>query len=73
MNSSTEEIKSRINVVDLIGEYIKLQKAGVNWKAPCRSGIGVLMPASCPQRSPSVGLSPSEHVVVGYLWSVDVR
>lgn len=35
MNSSVEEIKSRINVVDLIGEYIKLNKAGTNYKAPC--------------------------------------
>lgn len=35
MNHAVEEIKSRINVVDLIGEYIRLQKGGANWKALC--------------------------------------
>ena len=31
----TDQIKERINVVDLIGEYLKLEKAGSNWKALC--------------------------------------
>lgn len=30
-----EQIRSRINIVDLIREYIELKKAGANWKAPC--------------------------------------
>ncbi len=30
-----EQIKSRINIVDLISEYIPLKKAGVNYKANC--------------------------------------
>jgi DNA primase len=35
MNNVTEQIKERINVVDLIGEYLKLEKAGSNYKALC--------------------------------------
>lgn len=30
-----EQIKSRINIVDLLREYIELKKAGANWKALC--------------------------------------
>jgi len=32
---SKEQIKSRINIVDLIREYIEVKKAGANWKALC--------------------------------------
>lgn len=30
-----EQIKSRVNIVDLIREYIEIKKAGANWKALC--------------------------------------
>ena len=35
MNSDVEDVKSRINVVDLVGEYVRLTKAGSNWRALC--------------------------------------
>jgi DNA primase len=33
--NAAEDVKSRINIVDLIGEYIRLNKSGINWKGLC--------------------------------------
>src|SRR5258708_36739790 len=30
-----EAIKSKINIVDLVGEYLTLKKSGINFKANC--------------------------------------
>lgn len=35
MSSNVDQIKSRLSVTDLIGSYIKLYKAGANYKAVC--------------------------------------
>ena len=35
LNSQTEEIKSKIDIVDVISEYIQLKQAGANFRALC--------------------------------------
>jgi DNA primase len=35
MNGTTEEIKARLNIVELIGSYVRLEKSGIHYKACC--------------------------------------
>lgn len=34
-DAQVEDIKGRINIVDIVSEYLPLKKAGANFKAPC--------------------------------------
>lgn len=35
MGTDLDEIKSRLNIIDVLGEYIRLEKAGSNYRALC--------------------------------------
>ena len=53
LSSQTEEIKSKLDIIDVISEYIQLKPAGANFKALCPFHN---------EKTPSLMVSPEKQI-----------